>query len=1148
MVSDRSVYVRVKGDVSDYIQAIMSGAAATRAFANELDTSTDRSTMLTQSLLAIAPAAVPIAAAATPALAGMTNQLAFAAAGVGVAALAFHGLGDALKAANEYALKPTEANLQKMHETMATLGPAGQEFVMFLQEARPRLQELQDAAQAGLFPGAQAGIEDLMSRLPQVERIISEVAKAGGDLLAEAGDNLDDPRWDDFFNFLETEARPTLMDFGRSLGNIAEGFANLWMAFDPLSDKFSDSFLEMSRDFAEWTDGLEDTEGFEEFLAYVERTGPQVWETLGALGNALLQVVEAAAPVGEVALPVIEAVADVLATVADSDAGPILIGAAAGISAISRAVSLYNAANGSALSGLLSGSMFGGGRTAFKEAAAATTELQIAQDRLAASAKSAQAAQFALIPSADKRRAIADYTTQSKALAEAEKQAGAATRARNAQVAQLAGGAGLLAFSLSDVDEKLGLANTGTLAMMGSLAGPWGAAVGAGIGLAKDFAASNNEVWEALDRASSAIGSSTVPIEDQFAALEDAGNKLDKFKQSTEGLDNLFSLKGLKNLGEDIFGKSDTDEATDAWMELADQYDESSAKANDLALSEAGLADGLSGTTDSTRDQVSAMLELIQTRNELAGEAVNALDAELRYEAAIKAATDAAKNGKDGVDSTTAAGQKNLSLLSDLAKAWNDLTPAQQNADGAAKRNRAAFIEAAEGMGMGRKEARRYADELLEIPTNVSTNVKVTGGPQAKSTIDGILASLRAIPGVTETTIRTIKETYSVPKGSVSDRKPSLALPPPPGGYTGMRIPRGYAVGGQPEEEEFSGRVPGAPPVDPTEDNVFAVTTLGNPLRVRSREWIINEKQSDKNDAWLRAINNGLVLDDIFSRAGVPGFASGGRYDDFSALTHSTRLDIERQKLRIKDIKESLHEKKTVGKGKKKRKVDVLTGQAKRVAELELKEAEAELAKMYRENKQLKNYGTQEQEEQLRDQAEQAEKDREKAEDDAAQRIADAATFYASTKKSAADRFSVMSGGSAASVDRNLTRTLANAQVFLGLLGDLKQKGASPWLLEQFVAEGPKPGAIRLARQYVTDQAAFDSIQYRAAQIDQYTTAYAGLVGSANFLNPAAWNSGVSSSSQTSIQITATDISQLSGEIGRVVRHEIKALTAGADV
>jgi hypothetical protein len=334
-----------------------------------------------------------------------------------------------------------------------------------------------------------------------------------------------------------------------------------------------------------------------------------------------------------------------------------------------------------------------------------------------------------------------------------------------------------------------------------------------------------------------------------------------------------------------------------------------------------------------------------------------------------------------------------------------------------------------------------------------------------------------------------------------------------------MRIPDGYADGGKPE---FSGRVPGTPPIDPTEDNVFAVTTLGNPLRVRSREWIINEKQSDKNDAWLRAINNGLVLDDIFSRAGVPGFVSGGRYDDYSALTYSSRLDIERQKLRIKDIRESLREKKTVGKGKKKHKVDVLTGQAKRVAELELKEAEAELAKMYRENKQLKNYGTPEQEEQLRDQAEQDEKDREKAEDEAAQRIADAATLYASTKKSAADRFDVMTGGSAAAVDRNLSRVLANSQEFLGLLGTLKAKGASPWLLDQFVAAGPTGGAIRLARQYATDQAAFDSIQARATQIDQYTSAYAGLVGSANFMNPAAWNSGISMQPAQAAPITAS--------------------------
>jgi hypothetical protein len=63
------------------------------------------------------------------------------------------------------------------------------------------------------------------------------------------------------------------------------------------------------------------------------------------------------------------------------------------------------------------------------------------------------------------------------------------------------------------------------------------------------------------------------------------------------------------------------------------------------------------------------------------------------------------------------------------------------------------------------------------------------------------------------------------------------------------------------------------------------------------------------------------------------------------------------------------------------------------------------------------------------------------------------------------------------------------------------------------VKAGPTAGAIRLAREYNTDQGKLNSINARAAQIDQYTSAYAGLVGSASFLNPAAWNSGVSSAS-----------------------------------
>lgn len=1103
MVSDRSIYVRIKGDVSDFQRGMMQASASAKAFTNELDTSTDRTAMLVQGLMAVAPAVVPLTAAAIPAVSGLANQLAFAAAGAGVAVLAFQGVGDALKATNEYGIDPTAANLEKMRESMAKLGPAGRDLVEFLQEIRPELQGLQDVAQAGLFPGVEDGIRDLMQRLPEVERIIGIIASASGDLISEAGDNLASPKWDEFFGFLESEARPTLINLGRSIGNVTEGFANLWMAFDPLSDDFSRSFLQLSRDFAEWTDGLDDTQGFQEFIDYIQRVGPEAWDTLGALGNALLQIVEAAAPVGEAVLPVIEGVSDSIAAIAGSDLGPAIIGIASITAAYSRLIALSKTANSSAIGGIFSRSAYAGTASALKDLPRAVLQYDGAASRAQAS--------------------VGQLAANTGRL-------GAALRGS----AKLAGGAGGMAFVMSDLDDKMGLTNTAMLGMAGSMAGPWGAAVGAGIGLAKDFASSNDDIWAAVDRASKAIGDNTAPIEDQFKALDDARDKIDKFRSSTDELSSAFDLGQWKNQLEGLFGKSDVEEAEEAWSNAADQYDENAAKARDLRLAEAGLSASLAGTTDATRDQVDAMLELIRTRNEMADEALTALDAELRYEAAIDAATEAAAKGKDGLDSNTKAGRDNLGLLGDLAGAWNDLEPAQQNAEGASKRARSAFIDAARGMGATKGEARALADEYLKMPTNVTTTVTLRGANAAAEAASAVAQALRSIPGLTETTIRTIKETYNVPKGSKSDPKPSLALPPVTP-YTGMQLPPGFYGGGI---------VPGTPPADPTEDNVPAVgASTGRPLLVRSGEWIINQPQSEKNDPWLKAINNGLVLDDIFNRGAVLGYASGGRYDDFSALERSSKLDLLKQQQRIKELDQSLKATEKVGKGKNKRTEKVLRPGSieRRVVEGDLREAKAELARMRSDNAKLKNYGTDEQEESLRDASE-------KAVEEAERVVKEAADRFTSAKTTAADRFSIGSATSAAAVDRNLTRLLADSQTFLGLLGDLKGKGASPWLLGELVKAGPTRGAIRLAREYNTNQAALDNINARASQIDQYTNAYAGLVGNQMFSAQPAWNSGVTAGPQQPMvaSIVGAEVSVGQDGLMRFVQGQI-VVSQGAE-
>ena len=135
-MADRAVKVRLLGDISDYNRKLAAAGLVTRRFASTLDTSSDRMSNLVQTSLALGPALVPVGAAAVPAIAGLTNQLGFAAAGATVAAVAFQGVGDALGALNDYHLEPSTANFEKLQETMSTLGPAGQDFVRFLQAVR----------------------------------------------------------------------------------------------------------------------------------------------------------------------------------------------------------------------------------------------------------------------------------------------------------------------------------------------------------------------------------------------------------------------------------------------------------------------------------------------------------------------------------------------------------------------------------------------------------------------------------------------------------------------------------------------------------------------------------------------------------------------------------------------------------------------------------------------------------------------------------------------------------------------------------------------------------------------------------------------------------------------------------------------------
>ena len=105
---------------------------------------------------------------------------------------------------------------------MEKLGPAGEDFVRFLDSIEPNLNTLQNAAREGLLPGAQEGIEALMQRLPELRKTIRDMAETMGDLSTEAGEALAGERWDAFFRYLRTDGIKILDEHVRTMGDLAE--------------------------------------------------------------------------------------------------------------------------------------------------------------------------------------------------------------------------------------------------------------------------------------------------------------------------------------------------------------------------------------------------------------------------------------------------------------------------------------------------------------------------------------------------------------------------------------------------------------------------------------------------------------------------------------------------------------------------------------------------------------------------------------------------------------------------------------------------------------------------------------------------------------------------------------------------------------
>ena len=530
-MGDRRERVVLDLDKSPYSRSLAAAGAETEAFARKASSDIDRYSgrlgLAVNAVSALGSGLIPIGAVGVPAVAGLTQELGFAALAGGSLLVAVNGVGDAVKALEKARLNPTTANLEAAHAAMAKLGPDARAFVRAIQDFLPTLRQIRDAAGAGWFPGLTDSIDDLEVLAPKVESILKRVGEAGGQLLADGADSLTSDRWWPFLTFIQHEAPQAITDLGHTVGNLTHGLAEMWMAFSPLNRDFSDWLLRISDDFDTWATKLSATQGFEEFIDYIRTTGPQVAATLGALGDALLQILEAAAPLGGPTLRIIEALATALAKVADSDLGTPLLA----LASLTSAVKLLNGAtrglagaNGrSIVSKALGLEELQRAPGAFRAAAAAERELVAAQEALVAANVRAHAAQG--LPAAGRQAAMDEYAAAQQRVVVATQKA---TEAEKAAIATRAAGRrelvrngvllGTLAVAASGVSDKVGLSNTAMGAMTGAIVGPWGAAVGGAVGLAMDLGNAFDGIPQGAVNVHDAIDQITAATKDQVLA------------------------------------------------------------------------------------------------------------------------------------------------------------------------------------------------------------------------------------------------------------------------------------------------------------------------------------------------------------------------------------------------------------------------------------------------------------------------------------------------------------------------------------------------------------------------------------------------------------------------------------------------------
>ena len=183
-------------------------------------------------------------------------------------------------------------------EAMRNLSPAGREFAAWLYSLSPLLRELRFAAQEGLLPGLQEGLQEIVDTYgPSFVDFVGALSAVIGDLSRQFGSLLSsDPVWRDFFATMASFGPVFVRQFGEVTINLLTAFAAILTAFAPFIAEMGEGLVNLTEDFAEWAMALEDNPALQGFFEYLRDAAPEIGLLVGNLFEILKNLFIGLAP------------------------------------------------------------------------------------------------------------------------------------------------------------------------------------------------------------------------------------------------------------------------------------------------------------------------------------------------------------------------------------------------------------------------------------------------------------------------------------------------------------------------------------------------------------------------------------------------------------------------------------------------------------------------------------------------------------------------------------------------------------------------------------------------------------------------------------------------------------------------------------